>query len=133
MSVGRRWLKFNLVGAVGVGVQLAALALFQKGLGLHYLWATALAVETAVLHNFFWHVRWTWKERGGEAGSLAARLLRFHLGNGVISIVANVLLMRWLKGSLGLPLLWANAISIAITAVANFVASELWVFRRRAG
>ncbi len=32
-------------------------------LGPHYLVATALAVEMAVLHNFFWHRRWTWADR----------------------------------------------------------------------
>ena len=25
--------------------------------------ATALAVETAILTNFFWHERWTWRDR----------------------------------------------------------------------
>ena len=129
MSLGARWLKFNAVGLAGVGVQLAALALYQKVLGIQYLWATALAVETAVPHNFVWHVRWTWKERTPETGSFWAQLVRFHVGNGLISIAANVALMRWLKGGLGLPLLWANAISIGITAAANFVVSELWVFR----
>jgi len=45
-----RWLKFNAVGAGGVAVQLAFLALLVR-LGVHYLLATALAVEAAVLQN----------------------------------------------------------------------------------
>jgi len=48
-----RWLKFNAVGALGVGVQLGTLAALTNGVGLDYLAATALAVEAAVLHNFF--------------------------------------------------------------------------------
>ena len=51
----RRWLKFNAVGAIGIVVQLAALAVLKGLLRLPYLTATALAVETAVLHNFVWH------------------------------------------------------------------------------
>jgi putative flippase GtrA len=55
----RRWFKFNSVGAIGVGVQLAVLTLLAGQLGVNYLVATALAVETAVLHNFVWHEKWT--------------------------------------------------------------------------
>ena len=54
-----RWLKFNAVGALGMAVQLGSLGFFVRVLGLHYLLATALAVEVAVLHNFIWHRRWT--------------------------------------------------------------------------
>ena len=58
-----RWFKFNAVGAVGIAVQLAALALFKSGLGSPLEYATSAAVEVAVLHNFFWHERWTWGAR----------------------------------------------------------------------
>jgi putative flippase GtrA len=60
-----RWLKFNAVGAIGVAVQLGMLAILVR-LGVHYLIATALAVETAVLQNYYWHARWTWRGREGS-------------------------------------------------------------------
>ena len=44
-----RWLKFNLVGGLGIVVQLVALALLRRW--MHYLAATALAVELALLHT----------------------------------------------------------------------------------
>lgn len=47
-----RWLRFSIVGALGIGAQLATLAFFHRALGLHCLGATALAVECAILHNF---------------------------------------------------------------------------------
>jgi putative flippase GtrA len=59
--VAKRWLRFNFVGLVGVGVQLGMLALLVSGLHLGKLTATALAVETAVLHNFVWHELYTWR------------------------------------------------------------------------
>ena len=58
-----RWLKFNAVGLMGVGVQLAMLVVLASGLRIDYLPATALAVETAILHNFLWHERYTWADR----------------------------------------------------------------------
>ena len=133
--LGFRWLKFNAVGAIGIGVQLAALSLYLKGFGLHYLAATALAVETAILHNFLLHERWTWLERtrlSGGARRVLERLLKFHLGNGAVSLVANLLAMRVLTGQFGMDPLVANLISIALASVANFLVGEFLVFRSAA-
>jgi putative flippase GtrA len=125
-----RWLKFNGVGALGVVVQLGALAALKSGLHLDYLLATGLAVETAVLHNFVWHERFTWKDRsGGQARERLLRLWRFHLGNGLISIAGNLALMRLLVGRLHMRLLVANGISIAVCSLLNFGAGEWFVFR----
>lgn len=124
-----RWIKFNLVGGVGIGVQLAALWLLTSA-GLPYLLATALAVEAAVLHNFLWHERFTWADRReGGMGEAMARLLRFNLTNGAVSIIGNLLLMRLLVGEVHLPPLVANLISVAVCAIANFLLADRWVYR----
>jgi putative flippase GtrA len=36
---------------------------------MNYLLATALAVETAVIHNFLWHQRFTWSDRPATSPS----------------------------------------------------------------
>ena len=71
----RRWLAFNAVGTMGVAVQLVALAALTEMAGLDYRIATVLAVETAILHNFVWHERWTWRDRapGSTGGGCAWR------------------------------------------------------------
>ena len=123
-----RWLKFNLVGGLGIGVQLGCLALLR--LWMHYLVATALAVEIAVLHNFAWHERFTWKDRPGGGRERLMRLLRFHLGNGAVSILGNVGLMWLLVERLHMRhLLVANGIAIAICSFLNFALGEWFVFR----
>lgn len=127
MSTFLRWLKFNLIGGVGVALQLALLALFASVLRLHYMAATALAVELTVLHNFTWHERFTWKDRATSIG-IATRILRFHLGNGLVSIVGNMLLMRLLVGDAGLPVLAANSIAILVCSLVNFFLADRWVF-----
>jgi putative flippase GtrA len=131
--LARRWLKFNFVGALGIAVQMGAFALFVRGLGIYYMVATPLAVEAAVLHNFVWHERYTWKDRTGEASrprDVAMRLLRFHAGNGVVSILGNMALMRVLVGVLHLNPYLASGISIALCSLLNFAASEWFVFRK---
>lgn len=128
-----RWLKFNFVGALGIAVQMGCFALLVSGLRVHYMIATSLAVEAAVLHNFVWHERFTWKDRTREVArprDVAMRLLRFHAGNGAVSILGNVALMRVLVGVLHLNPYVASGISIAICSLLNFAASEWFVFRK---
>jgi putative flippase GtrA len=122
-----RWLRFNAAGLAGVGVQLMALAVFARHMDLRL--ATALAVETAVLHNFVWHEQITWRDRtNSDRRGWIRHLLRFHLSNGLISLVGNVLLMHLFSGVCMLPLIPANLISIVACSVANFFASEHFVF-----
>ena len=133
ISTIRRWWAFNAVGAAGVLVQLAALAVLLK-LGLHYLAATAVAVEAAILHNFAWHQRWTWRDRpAGRPAALLRRLARFHALNGAVSLAGNVLLVAALTGLLGVPPLAASATAIVVCAALNFAASERLVFAAAAG
>jgi len=122
-----RWAKFNAVGIAGAAVQLGVLALLTKA-EVHYLIATAIAVEVAVLHNYFWHLRWTWVDR--PPASRFAALVRFNRANGAVSLVSNLGLMRVFTGWLGLPVVAANVLAIAITSVVNFFIGDRWVFAR---
>jgi len=129
-GLGRRWLLFNGVGVVGVAVQLGVLALLVHGAGVHYLLATAVAVEAAVLHNFVWHQRVTWRDRPGSApADIAHRLLRFHLTNGAVSAVGNLAIMRVLGGQWGMDPLAANLVAIVACSMLNFMASHTLVFK----
>jgi putative flippase GtrA len=120
--------KFALVGAMGIVVQLATLHWFASS-GWSYLFATAIAVEAALLHNFVWHENFTWKDRGRPTSSgLCLRFLRFHVSNGVISIAGNLLLMRLFVGGISMRPIPANLMSITICCLANFLASDRWVF-----
>ena len=124
-----RWMKFNLVGGLGIAVQLWMLWLLTA-CGVGYMLATALAVESAVLHNFFWHERFTWVDRvNGCLLPSVTRLLRFNLSAGAVSIVGNLVLMRLLVGQAHLRPMLANLIAIAACSVLNFIVSDRWVFR----
>jgi len=126
----RRWATFNLVGVMGVGVQILTLVMLRDWSQMDYLPATALAVEAAILHNFVWHERWTWVDRTTSHNSSSwARLLRFNLTIGALSIGENLLFMELLVGRLEFHYLSANLITIACCSVLNFVASDRLVFR----
>ena len=126
----RRWAIFNAVGAIGVVIQLGVFAALVHLTALNYLAATVVAVEAAVLHNFVWHQRWTWRDRpASTARDLTARLARFHLANGAVSLVGNVVLMAALAGVLGLDPVVANVTAIAGCSLVNFAAGTTFVFR----
>ncbi len=142
MKTWVQWLKFNLVGAIGVPVQLAAVAVLNRWIRGHALYASAGAVELTLLHNFVWHVHYTWRDAGcrdagcrdagcsktGQSASCLPRLLRFQLSNGVVSIVGSLVILRLLTVRTHLPLWVCHLIAITGCSTANFCLSRAWVF-----
>ena len=125
----QRWLKFNFVGGIGIGVQFAALFVLKGVFHLDYLLATAFAVEAAVAHNFVWHEQFTWADRVQVSWPASIRrFLRFNLTTGAVSIVGNLALMQVMVGEGHMNYLVANAIAIALCSIANFLVSDGWVF-----
>jgi putative flippase GtrA len=132
-----RWCKFNVVGGMGILVQFAALFFLKSVMHFNYLFATAVAVEAAVVHNFVWHEQFTWADRTRPDRAESwrrslPRLLRFNLSNGAVSILGNLALMKVMVGQGHMNYLLANAIAIALCSLANFLVSETWVFEERA-
>jgi putative flippase GtrA len=111
---------------MGMVVQPAVLALIHVLARGCYLLATAVAVEVAVLHNFVWHMHYTWRDRRDDS-TVVARLVRFHLSNGLVSMLGNLVLMRVLHG-VRVPLLAANGIAIVCCSIINFCLGDRWAF-----
>jgi putative flippase GtrA len=126
-----RWGKFNLVGAMGMIVQLAALAAFNRLAAGHYLYATAAAIEITLLHNFVWHLNFTWRDRRNKS-TIVSQLARFHLSNGLVSMLGNLGLMRILIDYSHLPLLVSNTIAILCCSIVNFCLGNNWAFAEKA-
>ena len=121
----RRCLVFYSVGAMGIVVQMGALLILTRAIKLNYLLATASAVEVAVLHNFFWHERWTWADRTkGNKDGLLRRFVCFHLTNGALSLAGNVVLMWLFVGTLSINSALANALAIALCSILSFIAGD---------
>jgi putative flippase GtrA len=124
-----RWLKFNLVGGIGIAVQFAALFALKGIFHFNYLAATAVAVEAAVVHNFVWHEQFTWSDRVQASWRRSLpRFARFNLTTGAVSILGNLALMKVMVGYGGMNYLLANAVAIILCSLANFLVSEQWVF-----
>jgi dolichol-phosphate mannosyltransferase len=127
-----QWLRFgrfNLVGLAGAGVQLLAFSLLMHLSHLRPAEAAPIAVEIAVLHNFLWHERFTWRDREPPHWRrTAGRFWRFHAANGLISVFGNAAVTYCLVEWLHVPALLSAAAAIAFCTPANFLAADRWVY-----
>lgn len=123
-------IKFYTIGAIGMIVQLAVIALLHHLFHMHYLLATFFGVEAAVIQNYIWHEKWTWAHRASVTRKEALiRLLKFNLTTGIFSVAGNLALMRVLVGALHIQVMIANIITLAACAVLNFLITHFFVFK----
>lgn len=146
-----RFLRFNAVGVAGFAVQLGVVAFLSRSVsgfdpqqvvvsGFSRTWLhvaiTVIAVEAALLHNFIWHERWTWADRPAGVRERFARLVRFQMSNGLVSMVGNVAIVSlcYRLAAAGLDstihLLAANAVAVVVCSLVNFAAGDRLVFTR---
>lgn len=141
MTSFTRWMRFNLIGVAGFAVQLSTLAALTWLTTLPLAVCVALAVLTAVAHNFLWHERYTWpppppaSSAANVSGARsprtrATRWLAFTLSNGAISLSSNIFATTALVFLFPrLPLLLANAVAVALTSLLNFLVADRAIFR----
>jgi putative flippase GtrA len=125
-----RWTRFASVGVIGFVVQLLTLQTLIDAFDVAYPLAVALSVEAAILHNFAWHERWTWRDRGLDAGvdAVCARLLRFNAAAGTVSLLGNVGFTALFVETIGMPVIVANVLAIACLTVVNFAVADRLAF-----
>ncbi len=58
-----RLIKFSVVGASGVAVNMGLLYALTRFMGIHYILSSILAIEVSILTNFILNDIWTWRDR----------------------------------------------------------------------
>lgn len=118
-----KFIKFALVGVAGILVNNLALYLFYDVGRLPLLFASPLAVEVAVVHNFVLNNRWTFSQDG-------LSLLRFVKFNSVslVGMLITVGVMYTLVTLVGVHYLLANLLGIALATVSNFGLNLFWTW-----
>jgi dolichol-phosphate mannosyltransferase len=122
----RRFQKFLLVGAIGLGVNQSALFTLVALLGLPVALASPIAIFVSMVVTFMLNERWTWHDRGG--GPILHRALLYG------SINSGGLLINWIilvsLDRMGLNYLIANLVGAGIAAVWNFSLNHALTWRR---
>ena len=120
-----RALKFAVVGGTGVIVNASVLYLASWA-GLSLVVASVLAVELAAISNYLLNDTWTFAARSRSL----RRFAKFNTAS-IVGLALNVLSVLVLT-RLGLYLLVADLIGIAVGFAANYALSVRWVWAREA-
>jgi dolichol-phosphate mannosyltransferase len=119
-SIGRivpvRFILFVLVGCLGVLVNLAALGLLHRGLGVAFDLAQALATLSAMVGNFFANNALTYRDRRLHGGALWWGLSTFCLAC-AIGAIMNVVVA---------DLLFGRGVTWALAGLAGAFAGSVW-------
>ena len=127
-----RFVRFCLVGATGVVVNMGIFWWLKASGMLGTLRAGAVAVECAILNNFLWNELWTFKDRSQGAPRPADRLRRlahFHLICGVGAAIQLAILWA-LSIRLGWHYLVSNAIAIGLVTFWNYGLNTTWTWTK---
>ena len=120
-----RFLRFSVAGATGFAVQIAIVGVLANWAGMNYLAATAIAVEAAILVNYLWHEKFTWKDRPAmTARERWLRLGKFNAMTSITSIVGSVMITAVLVESFTLSPLDANVIAVVVLGLINFIGAS---------
>jgi dolichol-phosphate mannosyltransferase len=128
--VNPRFVKFGIVGASGVVVNMGALFVLKEFAGVPYFVASILAIELSIISNFTINLLWTWRDRS-EEGTLWGKVIRYHLGAGATAVLGNYVILIALTELAGLHYMISNLIGIAVGTVANYLINDLWTFRKQ--
>jgi putative flippase GtrA len=124
LVLARRYVNFGIVGASGIGVDMAALFVLADPhmLHLNLSLGKALAAEIAILSNFIWNELWTFRDfaiadltwRGR-----ATRLGKFNLIC-LAGILLSVFLLNLQTRLFSVNMYVGNLIAIGIVSIWNF-------------
>jgi dolichol-phosphate mannosyltransferase len=118
--------QFVLVGATGLGVNLALLTLFLM-LGMSMRVSVSLAIALSMVWNFVFNRRFSFAY--AQDGAIVRQFLRFVSACSLGALV-NYAVTLFAVGMVGVPQLAAVLGVVAATGF-NFVASRLYVFKQR--
>ena len=127
----RRPLAFLAVASAGFLLQTVAVTLLTHVSRLSPEVATAIAVEMAVLHNFYWHERWTWGDRAARQSRLR-RFGAYQLATGSTSLAGNLAVVSAAVRLFAIEVTTANVIAVAVMSLANYTIADRWIFPRSA-
>jgi len=127
MKLGRQFLSFAVVGAIGFVVDVAVLYLVSPLLG----WYGARVVSFLAAATATWALNRCYTFRRSDASVVREYLgyLVTMLGGAIVNYGAYVLVLHWAKGP------WAPAAGVALGScaglVVNFLSARYLVFRAR--
>ena len=124
-----RFLKYCLVGASGVLVNMGLLWLLTEFGGLYYLVSAAFSIETSIITNFALNDYFTFPDRRGQgAVNFFTRLGKFNLVS-LAGLAVNMTVLWTLTSVFGVHYLLSNLCGIALAMLWNYVVNSWWTWK----
>jgi len=120
------FIKFGIVGAIGVVVNEGLLILFQSE-GVYLLYAGAVAIEISILSNFILNDLWTFRDR--RSGHAAVRLVKFNVLM-LAGLVVNLAVLDVGTVYFGIHYAIANLVGIAAAFFLRYALSVKYAWMR---
>lgn len=121
----KRFLQFGLVGTSGLFVDMTLLYLLFDGLGWGLTRSSLIAAEIAIINNFLWNDRWTFRDASRNQRQFRKtikRLLKFNLICAV-GLGMKILLLNLFFNSFGWNAYLSNFLAIILVTAWNFLLS----------
>ena len=125
----RRFLRFGLVGGLGVLVNTAILYLLTSTAGVHYLVAALPATEVAILFNFVLNDRWTFRATQPQL-AWQWRIARYNV-IAFVGMIISIAALAALTHLFRIHYLIANLGGIACAMVWNYAGNSIFTWRRQ--
>ncbi len=123
-----RLMKFCLVGASGVVVNLGLLWILTEFVGLFYLVSAAVSVEVSILSNFALNELWTFRDRARSAKGALKRVAKFNLIC-VGGLMINLVILGAMTELFGVYYMISALFGIAAAVLWNYVMSTMWAWK----
>jgi dolichol-phosphate mannosyltransferase len=120
------FLQFAAVGATGILVNTAALALFTSVLHVYYLVSAVFATVVSTTWNFALTEVWVFGNRQGGEGRIKRYALFFLMNN--LALLLRGPIMFALTTWLSVYYLVSNVISLAILTVVRYFMADSWIW-----
>jgi len=124
-----RFIRFCLVGASGVLVNMGLLWLLTEYVGLFYLISAAISIESSIISNFVLNDFFTFPDRRAKGRSqFFGRLRKFNLVS-LGGLCVNMAVLWTLTSVFGVYYLVSNLFGIAAAMLWNYLVNFWWTWK----
>jgi len=122
------FLRFLLVGASGLGVNLLAMAAFTELAAIHYIISAAIATQVSTLWNFGLTETWVFGRHNAKRNFLT-RLVSFLVMNNAM-LLLRAPMMALLVDQWGIHYLPANLFSLFAMTALRYLLADKWIWNK---
>lgn len=116
--------KFGIVGASNIFVDVLVYWLLTRFGGLYYIAAATISFLTANIWSYFWNRRWTFHDRNR---AIIRQYFKFLAAN-IIAILLNLLLLFVFVDFFNFNDLISKIIASIVVGLVNFIINKIWAF-----